>query len=47
MFFNAPRIVYLHAILQCGSLVLNSVGAIIDKITVADLFVPVVIWLLM
>ena len=34
-------------ILQWGCLVLNSVGAIIDKITVVELFVPVIIWLLM
>ena len=32
-------------ILQCGCLVLNSVDAIIDKITVAELFVPIIIWL--
>ena len=33
-------------ILQCGCLVLNSVGAVIDKITVAELFVPVIRWLM-
>ena len=33
-------------ILQCGCLVLNWVGAIMDKLVVAELFVPVIIWLL-